>query len=589
MNPSAEDYAVAKATKSKNPRTKPVEPTEVVVKYDLFDLPTAFHKAGLAGLVMLIESLKARRKLKDTDAKCELTATTAEIVFSLPLLNTLMDDLYDADHKEVAVKSKWQQATVVRPPTAAEKEAGTPYVYRVVQPKGKFLRDSYPDEDGLWLKLWRDMLWNIPRGRPTTREPYNQRAEGICCKEGPNAWVNLLKVEKARSASEFYIEEISSSLLPGAQATNAECVPFEGRAEQNLLLHFWPLSVLLFVPQQVESDGTTDFVGFTLAVPDVTNLQQFVTDFPFLLTQLNAGLPSDKTARGYRPAKAVIDIAAEGAIAFLEHLGALVNLQAESSELRYSLGSVEYLHLVKQGNNVKPMASGRVSPNRDLLVGYRSIVAPKLNVEPLNLNPVFRRGLLLALVEGDLTRDRWHRPFGRVLESFNVDLFIRHPRRAESEEKGMPHFANDAAARFRHEAKLFSGSLERSKTMPEAERPRTPLSVIINRVVRSYLQIRTKEKTGVDPEKYKNSEGDIDYKSIPGEFNEAKQKLAESLFFEFRSRKDQAFVDHFAATFFSVTQRFAEPDRLELADVLVNFERRDDLKTLTLLSLSANS
>ena len=130
--------------------------------------------------------------------------------------------------------------------------------------------------------------------------------------------------------------------------------------------------------------------------------------------------------------------------------------------------------------------------------------------------------------------------------------------------------------------------------MPEAERPKEParISVIINRVVRSYLLSRTKEKTGVDTEKFKTPDGEIDYKAIPAEFNETKQKLAQSLFLEFRSRRDQAFVDHFAGTFFSVTQRLAEPDRLELASVLVNSdcsERRDDLKTLTLLSLSANS
>jgi hypothetical protein len=58
---------------------------------------------------------------------------------------------------------------------------------------------------------------------------------------------------------------------------------------------------------------------------------------------------------------------------------------------------------------------------------------------------------------------------------------------------------------------------------------------------------------------------------------------------EFRSRKYQAFTDHFAATFFSVTQRLAESDRLLLAESLTAEDRQDDLKTLTLLSLSANS
>jgi len=228
---------------------KATEPTEVTVKYDLFDLPTAYHKAGLAGLLLLIESLKGRGVLNTADVKCEVTPTAVTIAFTEALVAQLMNDVYDARPVEVAVKSKWQGADVVRPPTDAEKEAGTPFVYRIVQPKGQFLQEHYPDEDGLWLKLWRDMLWNIPRSRPTTREPYNQRAEGKPCKEAANAWAQLVKVHKARTKNGFHTGEVSSALLPGAQAVNGEGVPFEGRAEQNLLLHFWPLTVLLFVPQ----------------------------------------------------------------------------------------------------------------------------------------------------------------------------------------------------------------------------------------------------------------------------------------------------------------------------------------------------
>ncbi len=213
---SVEEILVAKTKTRPKPKTKTKEPTEVVVKYDLYDLPTAFHKAGLAGLVMLIESLKARREITTDEATYRLSATTAEITFTEAMVQTLMDDLYDARKVERAVKSKWSQAKVARPPTNAEKEAGTPFVYRLVEPTGQFLCDHYPDmpDDKSWQKLWRDMLWNIPRGRPTTREPYNQRTERQACKEGPNAWNELVKVQRARTCNSFHTAEISSSLLP---------------------------------------------------------------------------------------------------------------------------------------------------------------------------------------------------------------------------------------------------------------------------------------------------------------------------------------------------------------------------------------
>ena len=44
----------------RKPDTKAAPGASVTVKYDLFDLPTAQHKAGLAGLLLQIESMKAR-------------------------------------------------------------------------------------------------------------------------------------------------------------------------------------------------------------------------------------------------------------------------------------------------------------------------------------------------------------------------------------------------------------------------------------------------------------------------------------------------------------------------------------------------
>lgn len=560
----------------------------VVITYDLFGLPSTFHKAGLAGLILLIESLKQRHVLKENEAKYELSVTQATVTFTERLLRRLMDDLYDAAWVELAVKSKWAEEKVARPPTPAEKEAGTPFVYKIVQPKGAFFDNAFDGKKEAWRKLWRDMLWSIPRSRPTTREPYKQRADGQTCKEGPAAWSDLAKVQKARAKGAFYTSRMSSALFPGAQAYNAEQIAFEGRAEQNLLLHFWPLTVLLFVPQQIERDGTSDFVGYTLAVPEVSHLIEFVCEYPKLLDSLQEEL------RGFRPAQAVIALPAEGALALMDDLATITGLQVETGELRFSIGGVEYMHLVKQGNNVKTMSSGRMAPSKRLLAGYRAIVKP-VGTAVRYRNPLFRRGLLIALLDNQ----PWYRAFGKTFTSFDAELFIRRLRQAaESERRNAPQFANDAARKLKHESDLFTSYLRRCQEMPEADRvaaprPQSAPAVIINRVVRNYLLTRAADKAGVQLAKFESAEGDIDWKAIPTEFNEAKQKLAQSLFLEFRSRKDQAFVDHFAATFFSVTQRLAEADRLDLAQMLVphdhSEDRRDDLKTLTLLALSANS
>lgn len=579
---------MAKTREPRAPRASAAEPTEVEVRYDLPSLPTAFHKAGLAGLVLLVGSLKARQVLTDAEAACSVTATGVTVTFTEVLLGKLMDDLYDARTVEVAVKAKWPGADIKREETVEEEVNGKTtrtkrFIYDQVQPKGAFFDNVFDGGKEIWRKLWRDMLWNIPRGRPTTREPFNQRAAGESCKEGPNGWAELVKVHRARAKSGYHTAALSSALFPGAQAVNAEAVPFEGRAEENLLLHFWPLTALLFVPQEIERDGATNLPpsSFTVAVPDVSDLKEFVTDYPRWLADRSP------EPRGYRPAQAVIDLPAEGALAFLEDLAVLTKLNVEEGELRFSIGAVEYLHLVKEGNNVKLMAAGRVAPGRKLLSGYRAIVCPTGSA-PRYRNSLFRRNLLVAL----LADEPWHRPFGSALQTFDAGVFIRQPRK--DDEKGPPQFANDAYEKFRHEARLLSGKLERYNNMPEPDRadlprPKPEPAVIINRVVRGYLLARAQDRSGIKLDSFSADAEAVDWSKVPGEFNDAKRKLAESLFLEFRSRREQAFVDHFAATFFSVTQRLNTSDRLELAQLLTDGTRRDDLKTLTLLALSANS
>lgn len=477
----------------------------------------------------------------------------------------------------------------------------TVYVYDETQPCGRFLGDKYPDGDGLWLKLWREMLWAVPRGRPKAREPYDQRADGTTCKEGPNAWANLLKTHKARAKNGFHTAEVSSALWPGAQAVNAEGVAFEGRAEHNLLLHFWPLAVLLFVPQKVEADGSSDFAGYTLAVPEVSHLRRFTRLYPRLLQ----GLPTD--ARGYRPAGAVIDLPAEGGLAFLDHMAAVAAAKVEGDEahdLKEAMAGVEYLHLVKAGDNVKLMAAGRVAADVTLMAGYREIVHPNVaNGQPVYRNPLFRRGLLEAVLGGDFTPDRWHRPFARPLAEFEPAVFLRPPRQTDEADDltGPPAFATDAGRRLADRAKRHLAALQEYDAMPEpdrgaAPRPDPELPVIVNKVVRTYLQALTEARPGCSLKPYRDEQDRVRWDDIPrdvlGRFNAEKRKVGESLFMDFRSRRDRAFVDLFATRFFTAKQYLPDDDRLKLANVLIAADAEqdwDDLKTLTLLSLSANS
>lgn len=562
---------------------KQAAPTAVTVKYDLFDLPTAQHKAGLAGLVLQIRHMERKSpKPKAVPKVVELSRTSATIEFTADSAQCLFDDVYAATREVVKVKSKWPTADEAKPPEEIEEEVeekaadGTAMVkkvkvkyffYEQVQPTGNVLRQYITNAPELWLKLWRDMIWNIPRGIPTTRKPFEDRADGKSCGEGASAWDDLVKHHRARANKEFHTAAVSGSLWLGAQAVNAEGVSFEGRAEQTVLLHFWPLTAQVYAPQVLQADGENEFVGYVLAIPEVADLKDFVTQYPRMLAQLG------KEQRGYRPAEAVIDLPAEGALSFLEHLAEVSGEITEGKELASCLASVEFIHLDKRGNSIKTLAAGRVAPRPGLLGKYLNIVG-RVGQKPPFANPLFRRGLLLAL----LNDQPWFQPFGKLFAEWDVSFFV--PTDAPPR---LSWFWADARKKLQ----------EVIQAVPTDPKPNDPpldgndlLMMLIHRLTRTYLTERAKQKSGIDPEKFKDGDK-VAWDKLPKDFQDARRAAGESLFLEFRSRREQAFVEHFAQTFFATKQYVSEDHYSEIGRAL--FRRPEDVKTLTLMALSANS
>lgn len=573
-------------------KTKSVVQDTITVHYDLFDLPTAQHKAGLAGLILQIRSLedlvKKDPRLKGTPVpKIQgLTATTATIEFSEESVQTLFDEVYLASIEEVAVKAKWQGQTPKREEEVEDKDdegkvkRSKRFIYDVTQPTGRFLKSQIRNNPDQWMKLWRDMLWSIPRGIPKTRIPFEQRAAGDSCKEGADAWQDLLRVQQARNKNSFFTAPVAGSLWLGAQSTNAELIPFQGRAEHSLLLHFWTLTALIYVPQQIDQDGESEFVGYVLAIPEVSDLEQFPEDYRGMLSELS------KENRGYRPAEAVIDLPAEGALSFLEHLAHLASQKGDEA-LKYSVSSVEYLHLVKIGNNVKSMAAGRIAPRPGLLKTYLEI-AGRPGRPPLYRNSLFRRCLLQALLQSSgQSETDWFIPFARLFSQYPWPFFVRS---AQSPNR-LPWFWQDAATKFDGLFNEHHQLREALKSMTADSPPPTPqmsLDLLIFRLVSQYIRMKTDQKS---PDKWDDVK---DRKTPDGKpdaalqnYREVKERIASNIFLEMRSRREQEFINHFTGTFCSVKQFLSQDQYATVADALMN--RHEDVKTLTLLALSANS
>jgi CRISPR-associated protein Cmx8 len=264
--------------------SKKSAPERITLTFDLHDLPTAQHRAGLAGLILQIDSMGSdgnRRNPKLIPA-IELTPTSATITFTRESMQGVFDDAYAAKPDEATVTSKWPKAKLKREITIEKKDSKTgemkpvrAFVYDIVLPLAPCLQRHIQPQARSWLTLWRQMVWEIPRGgnNVRSRAPFNETAGGKPCGEGSKAWTQINKFLEKRAKSQFETEQISGALLLGAQAVNAEGVPFSGRVDHNLLLHFWQVVVLTFIPRVVDKkDGKTKRVGYVLAIPDVANL-----------------------------------------------------------------------------------------------------------------------------------------------------------------------------------------------------------------------------------------------------------------------------------------------------------------------------
>ncbi len=588
-------------------------PESVTIIYDLFDLPTAQHKAGLAGLLLQIESMKSRKLVAPSwKADEKEPATKVAVTFTEESTTSLFNDLYDATwiegppRKKPFFKGKGdakkevpavRRAPIIETDKKGNEKTIEGYVYLELTPALATLRQYLPPQ-GEWVRLWRDLIWQVIRDSKK-KAPYIQRAAAKAAPKGAtveeeaeeegaageddekgksdgSTWADLVKHEVARGKNTFAVGKLSSALLLGAQAKSAEDLAFVGRIDQNLLLHFWPMTCMVYVPRFVDGDGHSH-IGrrdkddkskhFCLAIPDVSDLLGFLDDYPKVL----AGLSTETAI--YRPKESLIDIAAEGGISFVEHLARLAPQMARGAESRSSVSGIDYLHLNQDGNIVRFLSTGRVAYSRYLAEDYLAIVG-RAGAAPPYGNPLFRRGLMQALLDAR----PWFHPFGRLFAEWDVSFFV-----PTDDPPNLLWFWADARKKIQ----------EVIQAMPTDPKPDDPpadaddlLMTLIHRLTRTYLAERAKQKSGIDPEKFKDGDK-IAWDKLPKDYYDARRAAGESLFLEFRSRREQAFVEHFAQTFFAAKQYVSEDQYTEVGRAL--FRRTENVKTLTLMALSANS
>jgi len=198
----------------------------------------------------------------------------------------------------------------------------------------------------------------------------------------------------------------------------------------------------------------------------------------------------------------------------------------------------------------------------------------KAHEKPPYGNPLFRRGLMMAL----LSDVPWFQPFSKLFQEWPAEFFIH----SEKSPSKLSWFWSDARKKLQLEMMNMSDDVDPESPPPDDK----VLATLIHRIVRTHLAKRAAAKSGVDPAKFKKGDS-IDWDAVPPQFSEARRQAGESLFLELRSRRDQAFIDHFTQTLFAAKQFLSESHYSTVGLALLS--RTEDVKTLTLMALSANS
>lgn len=559
------------------------KPDVLELDYELAKLPSSQHRAGLAGLVLMVDWLKKLPEEK-RQGVCEikrLDERGATLKLNQAGLADLFNEVYAASKEEQPrdqpLKNKQkeiipplrEETRIITDDKGKTKEK-TSYIYEVVVPRGAFLAStsydkSFDGKTGMWIKLWRNLVWSIFRGVPATRKPYEDRANGEPTTDAADAWENLLEPAD-------YTVDLPSTYFIGAQAANAENVPFKDRARFQFLLHFWQFVAPIYVPAVINNEGKRDFVGFALAIPDVAELKTFCEEFPQMMRE--RGLEPS----GYRPRDCVVDLAVESALDLMRRLQERLAVKAGAASTSDLILGVDVVHLEKQGNNIRLWSSSRLDPDLPMIDAYA-------NWRGRLWDPTFRRRRLLNLIKGN---ERKPENDGKKVNWYNGfdAIFGKLPYEQTISAKHFRHDARESFAEFiptdnsTKEDSVTETNLENSDNGTTTEAKPITTEYAVYQLVGTYLSKKLKGKYGLEWSAIKG---------IPAkenEYAEMKEKVARDAFLAIRSRSNnEDFIEYFVSTICSVSQHLNQQAYLKVAEEL--FSRTEDIRTLTMLALSA--
>jgi len=523
-----------------------VAPDAIELTYSLAELPTSQHRAGLVGLVLVIEELQ---RIGQSGLEVEVSEDGARVRFDEAGLGAILNEIYAASEEFQGRDAplKGVEPSEIRVEVVLDKKGKEKlkkvYVYPVIVPRGSFLGSYDSSENGAWIKLWRAMIWQILRGVPATRKPFDDRAHGLAPADIATVWKQLNQ-DRERSI------DLPSTYFLGAQAFNAERVPFKDNGRAQFLLHFWPFVCQVYVPQRVDREGKRSFDGFAIAVPDVSRLRSFCADYKMVLDD------RAPATSGYRPREAIIEIPEEAGLDTVRRLNRAVSEAEGKSVTADIVFGVDVFHMLKDGNNVRVLYCGRVEPEHDRDQEYVSL-------KSMLFDSSFKRRRLLNLVYG---RD-WYSGFDFLLSMLPLETGLCSP-----------YFAHDARVSIQTESANRRVKM-RVASGEQSTKDDVCLEELVLKIVDSYVRQKLRDKYGLE---WSKLDGDGKKRA---EYNERREGIGKECFYAIRSRTGEDFIGYFASTICSVPHWMTQEEYACITRTL--YEETEKVRTLSMLALSA--
>jgi CRISPR-associated protein Cmx8 len=554
-------------TKTPKPTTSSESAKSLTLNFELAELPSSQHRAGLAGLVLMIKWIKRlpaeRRQGKLNVVRLDESGLTLEI--DGQGLRDLLDETYAASTEEYWLKKKDVIEPIRTEVVNVQDKKGnikeeTHYFYETTVPRGAFLADpsfdkSSDGKNGVWVKQWRDLVWSVFRGVPATRTPYENRASGRKCKDVDEVWKQLWKPANTTV-------ELPSTYFIGAQAFNADKVSFSDRARDQFLLHFWQFVVQVYRPAVYDSDGKRELEGYAIAIPDIGMLKTFCDAFKDMM--FSRGIETS----GISPRESIVDVATESGLDFMRRLNDRLTVREGGSQTQPWVIGVDVVHLEREGNNVRLRSASRIDPNLPMIDRYRVIRISYWDFR-------FRIQQLKNLVASRSWFDGYQRIAATV------------PYKATIQSSLFQHDAREAFKAYLP----VSISAKQESSMNETQSKRKDykeslsLEEAIYSMVGQYISKKLKSKYELE---WKPEWKDAESSSEKDDYKKKREKIATEAFLQIRSRThSQDFTSYFTTTICSVSQMLPEGAYKIVADSLLH--RPEDVRNLTLLALSARS